>query len=129
MAVSCRCSRDSEKLQVVFGNRRLKALQDASHQGLKQKGVDCIVHDCSTAWPRPSDNAQGYKGRNEGRWQAGASKIKRSMGVAQEDGRGAYVRATAISQPDTARSNAAGNSSNNNNSRQQQASCNTQKQI
>ena len=48
-----------------------------------------------------------------------------------KDGRGAYARATASSQPDTARSNAAGNSSSNNNnntnnSRQQQASRNTQ---
>ena len=41
--------------QPGFGNRRLKALQDASHRGLKQKEVDCIVHDCSTARPRPGD--------------------------------------------------------------------------
>ena len=49
-------------------------------------------------------------------------------------GRGVYTRATATSQPDTARSNQAGNSSSNNNSnnnntnnnRQQQASRNTQ---
>ena len=55
--------------------------------------------------------------------------MKRRIGVVQEDGRGAYVRATAISQPDTAHSNAAGNSSNNaNNSRQQHGSCNKQKQ-
>lgn len=36
-----------KEVYVVFGNRRLKALQDACSRGMRTRCVDCIVHDLS----------------------------------------------------------------------------------